>query len=88
MIFVIHVDKFAEVIDIVLGHISLLLHGDKQDRERIKDHLLALRLMDLILELAIQVLSLLLPVEDLTANSVKESHCILCKLICFLHRDS
>ena len=85
---IVHIHHLLEHGDIVFGNIAFLLESHEYDSEGASDHLLALRLMDLILELAIQVLSLLLPVEDLTANSVKESHCILCKLICFLHRDS
>ena len=79
MILIIHIDKFTEVGDVVFRHVPFFLHGDKQNGKRTEDHLLALLPFNLLLKRFVQLLSFILSIKNLAANSMKEGHGLLAK---------
>ena len=85
MLVIVQIEQLAEIINVIFGHISLLLHRDQQHGKRAEDHLVALLPLYLLLELSVQALSLVLPIQNLAAHGVKEGHRLIAKPSRLLH---
>ena len=70
MFLIIQVHQLAKGSHIILSDVPLLLHGDEQDSESVEDHLFTLLPINLLLEVAVQILRLLLSIQYFAADGM------------------
>ena len=78
---IIQVQKLGKLVDIVLLDVSFLLQIYEDDGKGSHDHLFLLSFQNDILKSLVKSLSVILLVEDLAANSMKEGDLVLIKAL-------